>query len=186
MWGSRWTVEGKGWYNGNVSGHWPIAGAVTCWCRQDVSFFITYNRANQTVCIAAAVTPAVRLPSLCHSDRYPWYVQDVPRNLRHTCSCVYASRCEKKWCINVWPSHLTATNILMYVHGCNWYYLWYVRDGFGVLVVSMLASGTQGRGLKPGRSLWIFTDLKTFSMPSSGGEVKESVPCPSFAECKRP
>jgi hypothetical protein len=33
------------------------------------------------------------------------------------------------------------------------------HDGFGDLVVSMLASGTQGRGFKPG-------------MPSSGGEVK--------------
>jgi hypothetical protein len=30
-------------------------------------------------------------------------------------------------------------------------------DGFGGLVVSMLASGTQGRGFKPGRSRWIFT-----------------------------
>jgi hypothetical protein len=58
-------------------------------------------------------------------------------------------------------------------------------DGFGGLVVSMLASGTQGRGFKPGRSRWIFMDVKILSMPSSGGEVKESVPCPSFAACKR-
>ena len=29
-------------------------------------------------------------------------------------------------------------------------------DGFGGLVVSMLASGTQGCGFKPGRSRWIF------------------------------
>ena len=29
-------------------------------------------------------------------------------------------------------------------------------DGFGGLVVSMLASGTQVRGFKPGRSFWIF------------------------------
>jgi hypothetical protein len=58
----------------------------------------------------------------------------------------------------------------------------YVKiDGFGGLVVSMLASGTQGRGFKPGQSRWIFTDVKIFSMPSFGGEVKESVPCPSFA-----
>ena len=58
-------------------------------------------------------------------------------------------------------------------------------DGFGGLVVSMLASGTQICGFKPGRSRWIFTGIKIFSMPSSGGEVKESVPCPSFAACKR-
>jgi hypothetical protein len=27
--------------------------------------------------------------------------------------------------------------------------------------------------------------LKILSMPSFGGEVKESVPCPNFAACKR-
>ena len=59
------------------------------------------------------------------------------------------------------------------------------QDGFGGLVVSMLASGTQGRGFKPGRSRWIFTSVKILNMPSSGGEVKESVPCPSFAACGR-
>ena len=58
-------------------------------------------------------------------------------------------------------------------------------DGFGGLVVRMLASGTQVRGFKPGGSRWIFTGLKILSMPSSGGEVKESVSCPSFAACKR-
>jgi hypothetical protein len=41
-------------------------------------------------------------------------------------------------------------------------------------VVSMLASGTQVRGFKPGRN-----------MPSYGGEVKPSVPCLRFAACKR-
>ena len=30
-----------------------------------------------------------------------------------------------------------------------------------------------------------FSDVKILSMPSSGREVKESVPCPSFAACKR-
>jgi uncharacterized membrane protein YccC len=54
-------------------------------------------------------------------------------------------------------------------------------DGFCGLVVSMLASGTLGREFKPGRSRWIFTNVKILSMPSFGGEVKESVPCPSFA-----
>ena len=51
-----------------------------------------------------------------------------------------------------------------------------VIDGFGAVVVSMLASDTQVCGFKPGRSRWIFTDVKILSMPSSGGEVKESVP----------
>ena len=60
-----------------------------------------------------------------------------------------------------------------------------VFDGFGGLVVSILASGTQVWGFKPGRSRWIFTDVKILSMPSSGWEVKESVPSPSFAACKR-
>ena len=58
-------------------------------------------------------------------------------------------------------------------------------NGLGGLVVSMLASGTQVCGFKPGRSRWIFTGVKILNMPSSGGEVKESVPCPSFAACKR-
>ena len=61
----------------------------------------------------------------------------------------------------------------------------HLLDGFGGLVVSMLASGTQVYAFKPGRSRWIFTGVKILSMLSSGGEVKESVPCPSFAECKR-
>jgi hypothetical protein len=62
-----------------------------------------------------------------------------------------------------------------------------VIDGFDGLVVSMLASGTQGRGIKPGRSRWIFTNVKKKSsacLPPEGS-VKESVPCPSFAACKR-
>ena len=44
------------------------------------------------------------------------------------------------------------------------------QDGFGGLVVNMLASGTQFRGFKPGRSRWIFTDVKILSMSSSGGK----------------
>jgi hypothetical protein len=58
-------------------------------------------------------------------------------------------------------------------------------DGFGGLVVSMLASGSRVRGFTPGRSRWIFTSVKILSMPSFGGEVKVSVPCPSSAACKR-
>ena len=44
-------------------------------------------------------------------------------------------------------------------------------DGFGGLVLSMLASGTQVCGFKPGRSRWIFSGVKILSMPSSGGEL---------------
>ena len=52
-------------------------------------------------------------------------------------------------------------------------------------VFSLRYSGTQVCGFKPGRNRWIFTGVKFLSMPSSGGEVKESVPCPRFAACKR-
>jgi hypothetical protein len=45
-------------------------------------------------------------------------------------------------------------------------------DGFGGLVVRMLASGSRVRGFKPGRSRWIFLYIKILSMPSFGGEVK--------------
>ena len=58
--------------------------------------------------------------------------------------------------------------------GWNW-------DGFGGLVVSMLASGWVQTRPKP----LDFSDVKILSMPSSWGEVKESVPCPSFAACQR-
>jgi hypothetical protein len=54
----------------------------------------------------------------------------------------------------------------------NILYIVLASDSFGGLMVSMSASGTQGRGFKPGRSRWIFTDEKILSMPSSGGEVK--------------
>ena len=51
---------------------------------------------------------------------------------------------------------------------------------------SVLAFGTQVRGFKPGRSRQIFKgQIKIFSMPSFGGEVKPSVPCRRFAACKR-
>jgi hypothetical protein len=46
-------------------------------------------------------------------------------------------------------------------------------NGFGGLVVSMLASGSRVRGFDPDRSRWIFSDAKKIlSMPSFGGEVK--------------
>ena len=59
-------------------------------------------------------------------------------------------------------------------------------DGFGGLMVSMLASGTQVCGFKPGRSCWNFTDVKILSMPSSGGEVKESVHVSALRHVKEP
>jgi hypothetical protein len=45
-------------------------------------------------------------------------------------------------------------------------------DGFGGLVVRMLASGSRVRGFKPGRSRWIFLYIKILSLPSFGGEVQ--------------
>jgi hypothetical protein len=47
-------------------------------------------------------------------------------------------------------------------------------DGFGGLVVSMLASGSRVRGFETDRSRWFFSDVKKkiLSMPSFGGEVK--------------
>jgi hypothetical protein len=52
-------------------------------------------------------------------------------------------------------------------------------------VVSMLASGTQDRGFGFGRSLRIFRAKKIYSIPSFGGEVKQSVTRRRFAACKR-
>jgi hypothetical protein len=49
-------------------------------------------------------------------------------------------------------------------------------SGFGGLVVSMLASGTQVRGFAPDRSRRIFPARKIHSMLSFGGEVK--IICP--------
>jgi hypothetical protein len=45
-------------------------------------------------------------------------------------------------------------------------------DGFSGLVVRMLASGSQVRGFKLGRSRWIFLYIKILSMPSFRGEFK--------------
>ena len=51
---------------------------------------------------------------------------------------------------------------------------------------SVLTFGTQVRGFKPGRSRQIFKgQIKIFSTPSFGGEVKPSVPCRRFAARKR-
>jgi hypothetical protein len=50
---------------------------------------------------------------------------------------------------------------------------------------SVLAFSTQVRGFKPGRNLRKNKTKKILSTPSFGGEVKPSVPCRRFAECKR-
>jgi hypothetical protein len=49
----------------------------------------------------------------------------------------------------------------------------------------VLASSTQVRGFKPGRSRRIFQGEKIPSTPSFRGEVKPAVPCRRFAACKR-
>jgi hypothetical protein len=61
---------------------------------------------------------------------------------------------------------------------------WKLSDlcsGFGGLGVSMLASGTQDRGFKPGRSRRVFSGVIILSMHSFGREVKQFVPCRRFA-----
>jgi hypothetical protein len=60
------------------------------------------------------------------------------------------------------------------------YLLIQTMSGFGGLMVSMLASGTQDRGLETGRNLRIFRAKNIHNMPSFG--VK---PCRRFAACKR-
>jgi cellulose synthase/poly-beta-1,6-N-acetylglucosamine synthase-like glycosyltransferase len=49
----------------------------------------------------------------------------------------------------------------------------------------VLASSTQVRGFKPGRSRRIFQGEKIPNTPSFGGEVKPAVPCRRFVACKR-
>jgi hypothetical protein len=43
-------------------------------------------------------------------------------------------------------------------------------DGFGGLVVTILATGTRVRGFKPGRSRWIFraSEKSSVCLPSEG------------------
>jgi hypothetical protein len=43
---------------------------------------------------------------------------------------------------------------------------------FSYFTPNTLASGSRVRGFKPGRSRWIFSDVKILNMPSFGGEVK--------------
>jgi hypothetical protein len=62
--------------------------------------------------------------------------------------------------------------------------IYIIYNGFGGVVVRMLASGTQVRGFKPGGSRRIF-GRKILSISSLGGKVKRSVPCRRFSACKR-
>ena len=50
---------------------------------------------------------------------------------------------------------------------------------------SVLAFGTQVRGVRPGRSRRIFQGEKILSTPSFGREVKPFVSCRRFTACKR-
>ena len=57
---------------------------------------------------------------------------------------------------------------------------------FGGLVVSILATGTPSSRVQTRPKPLDFSGVwKILSMPSFGGEVKESVPCPSFVACKK-
>jgi hypothetical protein len=90
-------------------------------------------------------------------------VKDDRQNSSEPCTIV----CQNCAVYSVFPSGMT------------------LHIGYGGLVVTMLASGTQDRGFEPGRSRRVFSDEKIHSMPSFGGEVKPSVPCRRFAACKR-
>jgi hypothetical protein len=67
-------------------------------------------------------------------------------------------------------------NLRIQCWGRYWVVRWR-RSGFGRLGVSVLASGTQVRGFKPGRSRRIFKGGKILSAPSFGRGVKPWVPC---------
>jgi hypothetical protein len=74
------------------------------------------------------------------------------------------------------PTYFRSVSYLLLSH--IWSYFWSVYSSFSGLVVSMLASGTQVRGFKPGQSRRIFSGEKILSMPSFGREVKHvKEPC---------
>ena len=69
------------------------------------------------------------------------------------------TKCQAPSFHSINPFSSSATNISVY----------HVLSGFGGLVVSMLASGTQDRGFKPGRSCRIFQAKKSLArLPSEG------------------
>ena len=71
-------------------------------------------------------------------------------------------------------------DILLYIT-----YLLRNNDGFGGLVVSIAGLCHPSLRVQTRPKPLDFSGVKILSMPSSGGEVKESVPCPSFVACKR-
>ena len=77
---------------------------------------------------------------------------------------------------------------MLYIDCFIYYYVSVLiqRDGFGGLVLSMLASGTQVRGYKHVRNRWIFTGVKILSMSSFGGEVKHLSHVPALRHVKEP
>ena len=54
------------------------------------------------------------------------------------------------------------------------------------ILLPVLSSGSEVRGLKPGRGRWIFSSLKILSMTSFLREVKPWVPCYIFTALKKP
>jgi len=59
-------------------------------------------------------------------------------------------------------------------------------DGFGGLVVSMLASGTRVRGFKPGWSHWIFGSENSSACLPSEGKWKNLSHVPALRHVKEP
>jgi hypothetical protein len=86
----------------------------------------------------------------------------------------------------------TVSELLRYINTVMWQHVvcWYVRSALCRERLRwsrgcVLASSTEVRGFKPGRSHQIFQGQKIPSTPSFGGEVKLAVPCHRFAACKR-
>ena len=97
----------------------------------------------------------------------------VPSLPTQTEPVVLASLCQALGCVQILYSFMQ----------------WLVRESvnvFGGLVVSMLASGNPSSRVQTRPNSSDFSGIwKILRMPSFGGEVKESVQCPSFAACKR-
>jgi hypothetical protein len=89
----------------------------------------------------------------------------------------YSSFTGTRTCLKTDGTNEACTN-LMFLNPLDIYNSWYLTvGGFGGLVVSMLASGTQDRGFAPGE--------KIISMPSFVREVKPFAPCRIFVACQR-
>jgi hypothetical protein len=110
---------------------------------------------------------------------------DKPTLLPHEgCTMQIADSCTWKW-LNVntlivrkerqcnIANQLDATSNSIYWSSRSAQHVSDKHDGFGGLVVSMLASGSRIRGFESDRNRWIFFRCeKILSMPSFGGEVK--------------